>query len=134
MGSEMCIRDRYGSYKVGQLVTITQQMYALAQSQGLHFIIGEFGPGHSVGLSPTNIDPLEVVSDCEANHIGWLAWAWDDHNDGPPASDGYFCMSRDWYNSYKTTTDPSTLTNFGRKIVLNPERGFITKAVAATVV
>ena len=124
----------YGNFKVGGLVSTVQQMYALSQSQGLNFCIGEFGPGTSVGFSPTNIDPLEVIGNCDANQIGWLAWAWDDHNAGPPAGDGWFAMAQNWYNTWLSNTDPTTLTNFGRKVLLDPTRGFYATTVRAAVV
>lgn len=46
---------------------------------GLCVVVGEFGPGQNVGPSPTNTSIVDVISACEANNLGWLYWAWDDH-------------------------------------------------------
>lgn len=46
---------------------------------GLCVVVGEFGPGQQVGPSPTNTSIDDVISACEANGLGWLYWAWDDH-------------------------------------------------------
>lgn len=46
---------------------------------GLCVVVGEFGPGQAVGPSPTNTSINDVISACEANSLGWMYWAWDDH-------------------------------------------------------
>lgn len=97
-----------------------QQDYATAmaalKASGLPIIIGEFGPGRSIGPSPTTIDPVQIVADAEANGFGWLAWAWDDNNlNGCQANDAWFSMTVNC--GFYTGKDATELTTFGRAVV-----------------
>lgn len=73
----------------------------------------EFGPGNNVGASPTKVPPDGVITACEAAGVGWLAWAWDDHNNGDGTSTNWFNLT----NMIGTYNVPSDLSNFGTIVV-----------------
>lgn len=88
--------------------------FAQLKASGLPLIIGEFGPGHNIGPSPTMVTPAKVIADAEANGWGWLPWGWDDNNlTGCLANDGWFSMTVKC-GKYATTSD---LTTFGKTVV-----------------
>jgi mannan endo-1,4-beta-mannosidase len=81
---------------------------------GLPIVIGEFGPGRSIGPSPTGITPVQIIQAAEARGFGWLAWAFDDpagEFTSPPV-DNWFALS--FTGDYRTSAD---LTTFGKAVV-----------------
>ena len=95
-----------------------QQDYSTAMTKlkatGLPIILGEFGPGKSIGPSPTLITPQQVIATAEAAGWGWMPWAWDDNNLAACTSnDAGFSMTVKC-GAYKTSAD---LTLFGQTIV-----------------
>ncbi|HEY6879565.1 MAG TPA: cellulase family glycosylhydrolase [Polyangiales bacterium] len=107
---------------------LAEHARALADT-GLVVMLGEFGPGRDVGPSPTEIDPLRVIELAEKNHLGWLAWAWDDNNLANGVSDDHgFGMSI--RGGYQSSSD---LTEFGRAVVEHPTWGLKALARPATI-
>jgi mannan endo-1,4-beta-mannosidase len=100
------------------------QMAALSASVGMAFIVGEFGPGRNIGPSPTLTTPAAIITACEANGLGWIAWAWDDG-----AGNNSFTMTL-VTGIYNQTSDLST---FGQDVVLNPIYGLKAIAKRATI-
>jgi mannan endo-1,4-beta-mannosidase len=92
---------------------------------GVPVIVGEFGPGRSIGPSPTTITPEAIMQACEARGFGWLAWAWDDP--ARNADDTWFALSKN--GDYNSTND---LTLFGKTVVEHPTLGLLTLAKPAT--
>jgi hypothetical protein len=90
------------------------RLAAMARSTGAAFVIGEFGPGRNIGPSPTTLTPIEVITAAEANHLGWMAWAWDDNDLAGSASDNnWFGLAyHPW--AYGSSSD---LTVYGQQVV-----------------
>jgi len=112
------IVDYNGNYELK-----SQRLAALAKSTGAAFVIGEFGPGRSIGPSPTMLTPQEVMGAAEANDLGWMAWAWDDNNLASDDSDNTWFALAFHAGTYASSSD---LTIFGQEIVegcLNPAPG-----------
>jgi mannan endo-1,4-beta-mannosidase len=100
---------------------VLPQLAALSASQGMAFIIGEFGPGRNIGPAPTLVTPQEIIQASEASNLGWIAWAWDDNNQANCAADN------NWFSltySCGHYTAPSSLTYFGLDVTLNPAYGW----------
>jgi len=111
-----------------ELTAITARLASLERSTGAAFIIGEFGPGHKIGPSPTDLSPGQIIEAAEANGLGWLAWAWDDNDQGGCNSSEYsFSMTRHC-GQYLA---PSRLTRYGLDVALNPAYGWIALASPA---
>ena len=109
---------------------ILPQLAALSASQGMAFIVGEFGPGRNIGPAPTLVTPGQIIQAAEANGLGWMAWAWDDDNLSPcGANNTWFGMA--W--SCTKYTVPSDLNWYGLDVVLNPAYGFDALASPASV-
>jgi len=109
---------------------ILPQLAALSASQGMVFIVGEFGPGRNIGPAPTLVPPGQIIQTAEANGLGWMAWAWDDDNLSPcGANEKWFGMT---YNC-KMYNVPSDLNWFGLDVVLNPAYGLSALATPASV-
>lgn len=105
------------------------RLAALASS-GVCIIVGEFGPGRNIGASPTLVSPDEVVSACEANNVGWIYWALDDHDETNGSSSNNWFGCTPWVNSSEATNGagywdgkPSALTEQGLSVILNPNAG-----------
>jgi len=114
---------------VAQMKSIFSQLGALSASQGMVFAITEFGPGRDIGPSPTMVTPGEVITAAEANGLGWAAWAWDDNDLGSCAADNnWFSMTYSCGNY----TAPSSLTQYGLDVTLNPVYGLIALARPAS--
>jgi hypothetical protein len=80
---------------------------------GLVVILGEFGPGRSIGPSPTNLTPPQVIQTAEKYGLGWLAWAWDDNDlANAQADNDWFALS--YTGAYASSAD---LTIFGQQVV-----------------
>ena len=108
-----------------------QQLASLAASTGAAYAVTEFGPGRNIGPSPTLLTPGEVITNAEANGLGWCAWAWDDNDLGNGDSDdNWFSMT---YYGPGTYTQASDLTIFGTDVVLNPTYGLSVLAKPATI-
>jgi len=115
---------------VAQMKSIFSQLGALSASQGMVFAITEFGPGRDIGPSPTMVTPGEVITAAEANGLGWAAWAWDDNDLGGGASDNnWFSMT---YSGPGIYTGPSSLTQYGLDVALNPAYGLIALSSPAS--
>jgi mannan endo-1,4-beta-mannosidase len=115
------IFDRHvygGDADVSALSTDATALAAL----GLPVIFGEFGPGMSIGPSPTNLTPAQVIQIAEQNGFGWLAWAWDDNNlSNAQADNTWFALS--YTGAYAASSD---LTMFGQEVIegcTNPAPG-----------
>ena len=105
------------------------QFASLAASQGMAFIVGEFGPGRKIGPAPTLVPPGQIIQSAEANGIGWIPWAWDDNDLTNCSSDNnWFSMT---YSCGRYTA-PSDLTEFGLDMTLNPAYGWIALASPAS--
>jgi hypothetical protein len=99
---------------------ILPQLAALAGSQGMVFIVGEFGPGRNIGPAPTLVTPGQVIQAAETSGLGWIAWAWDDNDlSNCGADNNWFSMTY----SCSVYTAPSSLTWFGLDVALNPAYG-----------
>jgi hypothetical protein len=101
-------------YYDGNYALKSQRLAALAESTGAAFVVGEFGPGRNIGPSPTTLTPQEVIGAAEANHLGWMAWAWDDNDLASSESDNSgFALA------YRAATygSSSDLTIFGQEVV-----------------
>ena len=99
---------------------VLPQLASLSASQGMAFIIGEFGPGRNIGPAPTPVTPGQIIQASEAAGLGWIAWAWDDNDQANCSS------SNNWFSmTYHcgTYTAPSDLTWFGLDVTLNPAYG-----------
>ena len=100
------------------------KLATLPAATGAAYAITEFGPGRNIGPSPTLVTPLEIITAAEQNNLGWLAWAWDDNNQGGGQT------NNEWFGlTYKgpgTYTQDADLTMVGQQIVLgctNPAPG-----------
>ena len=107
-----------GDGDAGVLDTDVQALAAL----GLPAILGEFGPGRSIGPSPTNLTPGQVIQTAETYGLGWMSWAWDDNNlSNAQADNDSFALS--YTGAYTTSSD---LTIAGQEVVegcTNPAPG-----------
>lgn len=93
-------------------VDLVPTMKAIKAS-GVAAIIGEFGPGRSIGPSPTLLTPQRITDVADANGIGTLSWSWDDNNlAGGMSDDNSF--SHSYNGDYNSTAD---LTTFGKIMV-----------------
>jgi len=108
-----------------------QQLASLAASTGAAYAVTEFGPGRNIGPSPTLLTPGEVITNAEANGLGWCAWAWDDNDLGNGGSDNnWFSMTLKGPGTY---TQASDLTIFGTDVVLNATYGLSVLAKPASI-
>lgn len=115
----------YGAYTVAGLAPALASLGALRVSNGLAFAAGEFGPGRNIGPSPATIDPRQVMAQCEANNLGWIAWGWDDPANATSANFFAMCLLAGSYTGrpgYNTLL-ASDLTPYGQAVVLNPVYG-----------
>lgn len=107
----------YGSFHYPAATAAWQQDYTVATeglfASGLPFIFGEFGPGNSVGPSPTTLPPGVLVDNAEAHGVGWLSWSYDDNNlPNCGSNDAWFSWV---YNSCQTYTGADAqLTSYGK--------------------
>jgi mannan endo-1,4-beta-mannosidase len=110
--------------------TLFGQLAALSASTGAVYAVTEFGPGRNIGPSPTLVTPGEIITNAEANGLGWLAWAWDDNDLANCKGDN------NWFDmtvNCGAYTQPSDLTIFGQDVVLNPTYGLSVLAKPATI-
>jgi mannan endo-1,4-beta-mannosidase len=106
------------------------QLASLSGSQGMVFIIGEFGPGRNIGPAPTLVTPQQIIQAAEASRLGWMAWAWDDNDlGGGGSNNNWFSFT---YSGPGDYTAPSSLTQFGLDVTLNPAYGWIALASPAS--
>lgn len=121
----------YGGTGPADMPALFARFGALQTSAGMVFVIGEFGPGRNIGPSPTLITPRQVIAAAEANHLGWLAWAWDDNNrDLGESDDNAFSMTLHGPGIYEK---PADLTAFGTLLVLDPNYGLRALARPASI-
>jgi len=107
------------------------QLGALAASTGAAYAVTEFGPGRDIGPAPTLVTPGEIITNAEANSLGWCAWAWDDNNlSGGASNNSWFSMTLKGPGTYVTAAD---LTEYGQDVVLNPTYGLSVLATQASV-
>ncbi len=108
----------------GNVALRIAKLATLPAATGAAYAITEFGPGRNIGPSPTLVTPLEIITAAEQNNLGWLAWAWDDNNQGGGQTNNeWFGMT---YKGPGTYTQASDLTMVGQQIVLgctNPAPG-----------
>jgi mannan endo-1,4-beta-mannosidase len=96
---------------------VLPQLAALAASQGMVFVVGEFGPGRDIGPAPTMVTPQQIIQAADSAGLGWLAWAWDDNDLSGGASDNnWFSMTYAGPGIYNVASD---LTTYGQQIVLS---------------
>jgi hypothetical protein len=99
------------------LSAYAQQLKSLAESAGMVFVFGEFGPGLNYGPSPTSLTPQQVIGAAEGAGIGWMGWAWDDNNEsGGASSNESFSMTFRGPGIYTVSSD---LTTYGQEMVLS---------------
>lgn len=129
----------YSSYEPGLFNSVGLQLWnaaqaSLATSNGLVFIIGEFGPGFAIGPSPTILDPIEIMAVCEAYNLGWIPWAWDDPSNavGDSAYTSLFALCQHAQQGNYQTGVSADLTDFGRKCIEHPVYGTLVLAQPAT--
>src|SRR5579863_2380619 len=104
-------------WTAASLNAYAQQLHTLADSAGMAFVFGEFGPGNNYGPSPTMLTPQQVIGAAEGAGIGWLGWAWDDNNEsGGSSSNDSFSMTFKGPGIYTVTSD---LTTYGQEMVLS---------------
>jgi mannan endo-1,4-beta-mannosidase len=121
----------YGGMPTASVGPYLAQLAALRDTEGIPFLVGEFGPGRNIGPSATLTTPRDVITAAEANGIGWLAWAWDDNNlPNARANDAWFSMTYAGVGVYTTASD---LTIFGRDVVLDPTYGIKALATPASI-
>jgi beta-lactam-binding protein with PASTA domain len=89
---------------------------AALRSSGICVVIGEFGPGLSIGPSPTLLTPTTCINTAEANNLGWMPWCWDDNDLANGASDDNF-FSFTYAGPGYYTGLASQLTNYGKTVV-----------------
>ncbi len=118
--------DYNGNYEVR-----LARLAALSRRTGAAYIVGEFGPGHGIGVSSTSVTGHQIIAAAEAHGIGWLAWAWDDNDlPGGASNDYWFSMT---YHGPGIYTREADLTRFGRDVVLDPVDGLQVLAHPASV-
>lgn len=107
----------YGGFSLPATVSWQQdytKAFVALQASGLAIIVGEYGPGLSIGPSPTKISPLQIIATVAARDlVGDIAWGWNDNNMGgcKTSDTGWFGMT----NSCSAFTGKSSeLTAFGR--------------------
>jgi hypothetical protein len=111
---------------------IIPALAALASS-GVCVIVGEFGPGKYIGTSdgsPTLTSAAQIVSECEAQGLGWMYWAIDD-NDLTASN-----VSQNWFGACLvngTYAKPTSNTNVGLDAAWNPTTGVHALATPASV-
>jgi mannan endo-1,4-beta-mannosidase len=81
----------YCEWSVGGNSSITKDLPAI-KAAGLPIIVGEFGWQENNGSSKCDIDESLIISTCQANGIGWLAWSWKGNGGGEEFLD----LSTDW--------------------------------------
>ncbi|MBC8083407.1 MAG: RICIN domain-containing protein [Hymenobacter sp.] len=107
----------YCEWSVDGNSTVTTQL-AQVKNAGVPIMVGEFGYQHSEGSGTCDINESQIISTCQANGIGWLAWSWKG-NGGDVA---YLDLSRDWTGA--------SLTAWGNTVV-NGSNGTKTAATAS---
>jgi mannan endo-1,4-beta-mannosidase len=76
------------------------------KNAGIPFIVGEFAAQSSAGT----LDAASVISTCETNKIGWMAWSWKGNSE--PIID----MSSDWAGANLTSWGKTAVTGtYGTK-------------------
>jgi mannan endo-1,4-beta-mannosidase len=75
------------------------------KNAGIPIIVGEFGYQHSEGSGTCDIDESLILSTCQSNGIGWLAWSWK--GNGSPVQ--YLDLSYDWAGT--------SLTSWGNTVI-----------------
>ena len=96
----------YCEWKVNGNSSISTHLPAI-KNAGVPVIVGEFGYQHTEGSSVCDIDEVLIMSTCQANSIGWLAWSWK--GNGSPVQ--YLDLSSDWAGN--------NLSSWGSTIVNN---------------
>ena len=125
----------FGAYTSGGQITPASYytnmigQFAALQSSNICVIIGEFGPGQNIGPSPTTTSPYNVIATAEANGLGWVYWAWDDHV-GSPAFTGWFGCTINNTGAFSVNSD---LTAPGLDSCFNPRYGLVAFATKASV-
>jgi len=95
----------YGEWCPGGGSTPTTGLPAL-KNAGIPFIVGEFAAQSSAGT----LNAASVISTCETNSIGWMAWSWKGNNE--PVID----MSSDWAGTNLTSWGKTAVTGtYGTK-------------------
>lgn len=129
----------YGSYRSGGFAATALALRNLSvTTNGPTFCIGEFGPSYqnTQAGSFTNLEALELIADCEANNLGWIAWALDDPSNNNGANPYAMIRLAGSFNpgggGYQTSNS-AELTPFGLDVVTNSTYGLQTLAVPATI-
>jgi mannan endo-1,4-beta-mannosidase len=95
----------YGEWCSGGGSTPTTGLPAI-KNAGIPFIVGEFAAQSSAGT----LNAASVISTCETNRIGWMAWSWKGNNE--PVID----MSSDWAGTNLTSWGKTAVTGtYGTK-------------------
>jgi mannan endo-1,4-beta-mannosidase len=107
-------------------IDLPSGLAALAAT-GLVINVCEFGPGMNIGPTPTLMTPKRLITEAEANGIGWMAWAWDD---GIQYGNDFFALVLNANGNYNMTSD---LTTYGQTVVEDPTVGLKVLAKPATI-
>jgi hypothetical protein len=106
------------------------QLGGLGATTGAAYAVTEFGPGRDIGPAPTLVTPGEIITNAEANGLGWVAWAWDDNDlANCKADNNWFSMTI----NCGVYTQASDLTIFGQDVVLNPTYGLAVLGKPASI-
>jgi hypothetical protein len=105
---------------------------AALQSQGVCILLEELGPAlpplYQGAGSNTLVTSGQVIRTCEANGLGWLAWAMDDGASGPAINNGYTaCLYVGVY-----TGAASQLSYSGLEVIANPVYGVTVASTMAS--
>ena len=106
----------YCEWRVGGSSSITTDLPRV-KNAGIPIMVGEFGYQHSTDGN-CDVNETQLMSTCQSNGIGWLAWSWK----GNGSSVAYLDLSRDWAGT--------SLTTWGNTVV-NGANGTKTAATAS---
>lgn len=107
----------YCEWSINGNSSVTTHLPAI-KNAGIPIIVGEFGFQHSEGSGTCDINETQIMSTCQSNGVGWLAWSWK--GNGSPVQ--YLDLSNDWAGA--------SLTSWGNTVV-NGTNGTKTSQVAS---
>lgn len=94
----------YCEWQVNGNSNVTTHLPAI-KNAGIPIVVGEFGYQHSEGSGTCDINETQIMSTCQSNGIGWLAWSWK----GNSSPNQFLDLSNDWAGT--------SLTSWGNTVV-----------------